>query len=228
MTPTTGRASADDLLHDLVGAAVDRLHACVAPDPGDLVLASCSRSRRAAARSGRRPRSAGRWSTTSPRRVAGGQLAAQVRAARTGRRRSARPWSPSPARRARSGCPGSEPIGWPNACRLLGVVERQVEHRLAAPRRRRPRSTAAPAAGSPSGARSRGPPRRAGSPPAPGRRRRTARPCPAPSCPILSRLRPRSKPGMPRSTTSRLSPRRPPRPGRSARRRSRGRRGSRW
>ena len=64
------QGTADDLLHDLGRPAVDGLDAAVGEGPGDGVLASCSRSRRAVGGSGRRPASAARSPTTWPWRRA--------------------------------------------------------------------------------------------------------------------------------------------------------------
>ena len=60
------RGHARSLLHDLVGAAVDALHARVGEQPARSGIRSCSRSRRAAARTRRAPAAACRCTTTWP------------------------------------------------------------------------------------------------------------------------------------------------------------------
>ena len=218
--------AADDLLHDLVGAAVDGLHARVAGTPWRRGTRACSRSRRAAAGSGRRPASAARSSTTWPSRrpTAVSSPASCCTDAlvdeRPGDRRAR-----SPSRPARSGCSGRRRP----ACRTPCAPCTYSQGRAPGPPRRA--ATAPTAIDSRScgrfsircdeAAALRAEQVRR---PAPGRRRRTARRCPAPSGRSSPGCRPRSKPGMPRSTTSRLKPAGPGRPGRSGRRRSPGRR----
>ena len=194
--------AADDLLHDLGGAAVDRSAPASRRTPGRRDTPPCSRSRRAAGGSGRRSCSAARWSTTWPRGVDGVELAGAWRARQWSTKTRAISTSVAISARANR-LFWKVPIGWPNALRSLR--SRRDRRRSDSPaaaaddRDRQPLlRQVAPSAG-----RSPGPPRRAGSAAAPARRRRTARRCPGRagrSCRGCGRAR---SPPCPRSTTSR-------------------------
>ena len=189
----------DQFLHDLVGAAVDRLHPRVGVHAGDRVLghvAVAAEQLQAlvdhlALLLGAPP--------LGHRRGRGVQRAGDQRAAMQSLTKHARHVRRGGALgQLEAACSGSSNSVWPKALRSLGVVHRQLHRALDRRRRRHADAARAPRAAGPSAGRSRGP--RAAQqvrPPARARRRRTARRCPAPACPILSSTRPRRKPGEP-------------------------------